>query len=340
MRGLRPRRGIERRRVLGHASRGRWYGSHCVIAHSTLRARCRRRWRGEPDLHLGRTPPAGVTFSANGTNVARNTTATFTKAGSYTFQVTVKDQPGLTVMSTVAVTVNQTLTSIVVSPSSASVNASATQQYTATARDQFTTNLTTQPTFTWTVSGGGTISTVGLFTAGTTTGGPYTATAKSGSVSGTASVTVGSAVVYQINCGSSSAVSPFKADQYASGGTQRTVTNTITISGITNPAPQAVYQSERYGTSTYTFPSLTSGAQYTVRLHFAELTATGKRVFNVLINGTTVLSNFDIYAKAGGNYRAVLREFTATANASGQIVINFNTVTDNATIEGIEIIKK
>ncbi|HEX7507383.1 MAG TPA: malectin domain-containing carbohydrate-binding protein [Polyangia bacterium] len=288
------------------------------------------------------TPPAAVTFSANGTNAAKNTTATFTKAGSYTFQVTVKDQPGLTATSTVAVTVNQSLTSIVVSPSSASVNTSATQQFTATARDQFTTNLTTQPTFTWTVSGGGTISTGGLFTAGTATGGPYSVTAKNGSVSGTASITVGSAVVYQINCGSSSAASPFKADQYASGGTQHTVTNTITISGITNPAPQAVYQSERYGTSTYTFPSLTSGAQYTVRLHFAELyqTATGKRVFNVLINGTTVLSNFDIYATAGGNYRAVLREFTATANSSGQIVIKFNTVTDNATIEGIEIIKK
>ena len=290
------------------------------------------------------TPPAAVTFSANGTNAAKATTATFTKAGSYTFQVTAKDVPGLTVISSVVVTVNATLTSIVLSPASATVAPSATQQYTATARDQFTTNLATQPTFTWTVSGGGTISTGGLFTAGSTAGGPYTVTAKSGTVSGTASVTVsaGSSTVYQINCGSSSAVSPFKADQYASGGTQRTVTNTITISGITNPAPAAVYQSERYGNSTYTFPSLTAGAQYTVRLHFAELyqTATGKRVFNVAINSTTVLSNFDIYATAGAAYKAVLKEFTATANTSGQIVVALTTVTDNATIEGIEIIKK
>jgi len=38
-----------------------------------------------------------------------------------------------------------------------------------------------------------------------------------------------------------------------------------------------VYQSERYGSSTYTFPGLTASAQYTVRLHFAEIywTATG-----------------------------------------------------------------
>jgi len=231
----------------------------------------------------------------------------------------------------------------VVSPASASVNTSGTQQFSATARDQFATSLTTQPSFTWTVSGGGTVSSTGLYTAGATAGGPYTVTAQSGGTSGTASVTVttASTTVYQINCGSNSAASPFKADQYGSGGTQRTVTNSITISGITNPAPQAVYQSERYGNSTYTFPSLTAGASYKVRLHFAELyqTASGKRKFNVVINGSTVLSNFDIYATVGARYKALLREFTTTANSSGQIVINFQTVTDNATIEGIEIIR-
>jgi hypothetical protein len=147
--------------------------------------------------------------------------------------------------------------------------------------------------------------------------------------------------IYQINCGSSRSASPYTSDQYASGGIQRTVRNSITIGGIADPAPMAVYQSERYGNSTYTLPDLTAGSQYTVRLHFAELyqTAAGRRVFNVAINGTAVLSNFDIYAVAGARYKAVLREFTATANASGQIVIQFVTVTDNATIEGIEIIR-
>ena len=38
------------------------------------------------------TPPAAVTFSANGTNAAKATTATFTAAGVYALQVTVKDQ--------------------------------------------------------------------------------------------------------------------------------------------------------------------------------------------------------------------------------------------------------
>ena len=49
--------------------------------------------------------------------------------------------------------------------------------------------MSPQPTFSWSVSGGGTISPTGLFSA-TTPGGPFTVTAASGGVSGTASVTV------------------------------------------------------------------------------------------------------------------------------------------------------
>jgi hypothetical protein len=289
------------------------------------------------------TPPASVSFSANGTNGAKKTTATFTKAGGYSFEVTVRDQGNLTVTSPVTVMVNQTLTSIVVSPSSATVNTSATQQFSATARDQFAANLTTQPAFTWSVSGGGAISSSGLFTAGVSAGGPFTVTAQSGGVNGTASVTVNSftATIYQINCGGS-ASSPYAADQYYSGGSTYSVTSTITTTGVTDPAPQAVYRTERYGNSTYTLPNLTGGTSYTVRLHFAEIywTATGSRRFNVTINGNTVLSNYDIYAETGARYKAVVKEYTAVANSSGQIVINFTTVTDNAKIDGIEIIRQ
>ena len=66
------------------------------------------------------TPPAPVTFSANGTNAAKNVVATFTKAGNYSFQVTITDQGNLTVTSAVNLTVNQTLTRINVAPASAS----------------------------------------------------------------------------------------------------------------------------------------------------------------------------------------------------------------------------
>ena len=74
------------------------------------------------------TPPAPVTFSANGTTAAASTTATFTKAGTYAFQVTITDGAfGRTVTSSVSVTVNQTLTSITVSPPTATLAAGSAQ---------------------------------------------------------------------------------------------------------------------------------------------------------------------------------------------------------------------
>jgi hypothetical protein len=79
-----------------------------------------------------------------------------------------------------------------------SVAVNGTQQFTATAKDQFGNDMSPQPSFTWTVSGGGTINSNGLFTAGSTAGGPFTVTAASGGVSGTASVTVTVASTFTI----------------------------------------------------------------------------------------------------------------------------------------------
>jgi hypothetical protein len=136
------------------------------------------------------TPPAAVTFSANGTNAAKTTTATFTRAGSYTFQVTIRDAGNLTVTSNIGVTVTQTVTAITVTPASAAVVTSATQAFAGSAVDQFGQALAPQPAFTWSVTGGGTIGAAGLFTAGATAGGPFTVTAANAGKTGTANVTV------------------------------------------------------------------------------------------------------------------------------------------------------
>ena len=56
------------------------------------------------------TPPASVSFSTNGTNAAKSTVATFSKAGTYSFTVTITNALGYSVYSGVDVTVNQTLT--------------------------------------------------------------------------------------------------------------------------------------------------------------------------------------------------------------------------------------
>ena len=145
----------------------------------------------------------------------------------------------------------------------------------------------------------------------------------------------GSAI--SINSGGS-VTGSFTADQYFSGGTAYTTTATIDMSQITsNPPPAAVFNSERYGAFSYTIPNR-SGAQ-TVTLYFAEsyVTAAGQRLFNVSINGTTVLSSFDIYASAGGQNRAIARTFNTTANGSGQVVIQFITGTQSPKINGITV---
>jgi Malectin domain len=149
----------------------------------------------------------------------------------------------------------------------------------------------------------------------------------------------------QINSGGP-AVAPFVADEDFTGGATINHANTINTSKVTNPAPAAVYQSARVtatagaGTTfSYTIGGFTPGSSQLVRLHFAETfhTTAGSRVFNVSINGTQVLTNFDIFATAGGENIANIQEFLETPNSSGQYVIVFTTVTDKALISGIEI---
>ena len=136
------------------------------------------------------TPPAPVTFSANGSNAAKVTTATFSSAGSYAFQVSISDAQGLTVSSAVAVTVTATFTSLTVAPSSATLAPHARQQFIAVARDQFGKALSAQPSIIWRASGSGHITAKGLFTAGSTGSVDTFITANAGGHTGKASVTI------------------------------------------------------------------------------------------------------------------------------------------------------
>ena len=142
-----------------------------------------------------------------------------------------------------------------------------------------------------------------------------------------------------VNSGGSAAAQ-FAADAFFSGGTQAAPTTAaIDTTGLISPAPQAVYHTERYGNFTYTFTGLTPSLSYKLRLHFAEFywTSAGQRRFNVLINGTQVLTNFDIIATTGAPNKATIQEFNATPNG-GQITVQYVTVTDNAKASGIELL--
>ncbi len=148
----------------------------------------------------------------------------------------------------------------------------------------------------------------------------------------------------------------FDADtDYAGGGYLfPPSTHTIDTSGVAtnNPAPQAVYQTARCGNFSYTFHNLTPGAPYTVRLHFAEafpaaacpdtrcqpIATAGQRVFDVALNGTTFLHNFDIAATAGAPYKAIIEQVALPADNSGTIVVQATSTVGQAIINGVELI--
>lgn len=155
----------------------------------------------------------------------------------------------------------------------------------------------------------------------------------------TAKTPAAAATTIQINAGGP-AVSPFVADEDFSGGSTINHANTIDLSGVTNPAPMAVYQTARTGNFTYTVPGFNPGSTQTVRLHFAEtfFNSAGSRTFNVSINGTQVLANFDIFATAGAQNKAVIEQFTMNANSSGQYVVQFTSVVNNSLLSGIEVL--
>jgi hypothetical protein len=139
-----------------------------------------------------------------------------------------------------------------------------------------------------------------------------------------------------IDSGGSGDGGSFVADEYYSSGL--TASNTtgsngdIDFSGtVTHPIPQADWNTYRYLANTYTIPDLTPGGVYQVRLYFLDwyFTQVGQRVFNVAINGTTVLSNFDIVQAAvnaggDGDYIGVEEDFTETADTNGDITIVFS----------------
>ena len=146
------------------------------------------------------------------------------------------------------------------------------------------------------------------------------------------------ATLMQINAGGP-AVTPFVADKDFTGGGIISHANTIDLSGVTNPAPMAVYQTARVGNFTYTLPGYTAGSSHTVRLHFAEtyFSTAGSRKFNVSINGTQVLSAFDIFAAAGAKNKAMTKQFTVNANANGQYIVQFTSVVNQSLLSAIEV---
>ena len=199
------------------------------------------------------------------------------------------------------------LTTITVAPSSASVPTSGTQQFTATGLDQFGQPVSPQPTFNWSVNGGGTIDAAGLFTAGSTAGGPFTVTAASGSVSGTASVTVTAPPVL-----TTITVAPASAS-VATGGTQQfTATGLDQFGQPVSPQP------------TFNWAVSGGGTINTAGLFTAGATAGGPF--------TVTATSGSISGTASVTVTAVPADFTLTISPTSQSVRRGNTATYTVTI--------
>lgn len=135
-------------------------------------------------------PPGHVTFTpARKTNAAKNSRASFMKAGEYDFRVTVFDPVvGGSTNGTVHLSVPARSTRIVVSPDHMSMSANGSQQLKARVKDQFGDDLVPQPAISWSVSGGASVSSTGLFTAGPTALANYVVTAAASGLTGTVSI--------------------------------------------------------------------------------------------------------------------------------------------------------
>ena len=114
---------------------------------------------------------------------------------------------------------------------------------------------------------------------------------------------------------------------------------------LTASTPTALFDSERWSPSDdpamrFHFP-VPASTPLTVRLFFANryggTTNPGERVFNVALEGTTVLPNYDIVADVG-DQTGTMKEFAITAAGNdGAVNIDFSHVVENPLINGIEI---
>ena len=150
----------------------------------------------------------------------------------------------------------------------------------------------------------------------------------------------------EIAVGESLPVGEYHAGEFTVGS-QITGSNitTINTSLVTNPAPQSVYQTfaEANNTvgSTLVYQIPVPDGTFTIRLDFDEpyYSSTGTRVFDIILNGTTVQSAFDI-AKAAGNVinKAVAETYTVTASGgTGISLVLKNDTATPAILSGFEI---
>ncbi|KAA6439009.1 DNRLRE domain-containing protein [Dyadobacter flavalbus] len=135
----------------------------------------------------------------------------------------------------------------------------------------------------------------------------------------------------------------FSSDQYF-GGTDRTYA--IPSGEIKYTSNNALYRTERSAAAfSYNIPVV--NGDYAVVLHFAEIWfgspqgrpgGAGKRMFNVDMEGSRKLENYDIYAKANGALAAVEEVFYLTVTDGTLNILFSSGAADLPTVAAIEVV--
>jgi len=125
------------------------------------------------------------------------------------------------------------------------------------------------------------------------------------------------------------------ADQGFSDGETAERSDQLAIANTKDPA---LYQSERYGMTSFAYP--VPNGKYVVKLHFAEtydaIKGQGGRVFTFIVEGHE-FKDFDVWATAGGAQRACVESVTVEVT-DGTLNIYFIHQQENPEINGIEIL--
>ncbi|WP_329135464.1 malectin [Streptomyces sp. NBC_01476] len=139
-----------------------------------------------------------------------------------------------------------------------------------------------------------------------------------------------------VDIGGSGDGGTFVADTYGTGGIPDTKPDSVASlpnwgPTVAHPIPAAVWNTSRFTESSYSVPGLTPGATYQLRLYFLDwyYQQAGKRVFDVAVDGATVLTDFDITGTAqargadGQESFGVEEDFPVTVPADGTVTVDF-----------------
>jgi len=155
---------------------------------------------------------------------------------------------------------------------------------------------------------------------------------------------------FLVDCGSDvaytdSAGQTWKADQAYEAGSWGYVGDTgvsAVSRTIDNTSDPTLYQTLRWSEGAFDYQFVVPNGTYEVELHFAEIffRSANLRKFNVILEGQTVLADFDVFASAGGAFRALKRTFTVTVS-DGELNVSLDRGSaNNPMLNALKVVKQ